>query len=306
MAAYVIAITKASGTDMPTVHLADRSLLRVRGADAVTFLQGLVTTDVAALGRGEARPGALLSPQGKILFHFVVLADGDTLALDCAKGDAPALLKRLTLYKLRSSVDLSVEDQDVIGVSWENDPVPSPVDSATSQIESTGFLDRSYPFAVTRTYGAGIPAATAGAEALDRLRIIHAVAEPGRDFANGDAFPHDVNLDQTGGVSFRKGCYVGQEVVSRMQHRGTARRRAVVATGHTDLTAGVEVLCGGRAAGAIGTVAGRLGLAIVRLDRVKDAMDQGVPITAGGIEVSLALPPGATFGWPDAATAGDE
>ncbi|MFZ1680403.1 MAG: folate-binding protein, partial [Rhizobiaceae bacterium] len=212
---------------MPTVHLADRSLLHVRGADAVTFLQGLVTTDVAALAKGEARPGALLSPQGKILFSFLVLADGDTVALDCATGDAPALLKRLTLYKLRSSVELSVEDQMVNSVSWDDGPDSSHSDSTTSHGESSRFLDRSYPFAVTRSHGAGVPAATAGPEALDRLRIIHAIAEPGRDFANGEAFPHDVNLDQTGGVSFRKGCYVGQEVVSRMQHRGTARRRAV-------------------------------------------------------------------------------
>ena len=118
------------------------------------------------------------------------------------------------------------------------------------------------------------------------------IAEPHIDYAYNDVFPHDINLDQTGGVSFKKGCYVGQEVVSRMQHRGTARRRLMVAESETALAPGAEVIAGGKLAGSIGTVSGASGLAMVRLDRVKDALDSGLAVTAGGSAIKLSFPTG--------------
>src|SRR5690606_9565916 len=126
-------------------------------------------------------------------------------------------------------------------------------------------------------------------------------------YAAGDAFPHDVLLDQNGGVGFRKGCYVGQEVVSRMQHRGTARRRVLIAKGDADLPAsGTEVKAGERAIGTLGSSSGPDGLAIVRIDRVKDALDAGQAITAGGVVLTLSIPDWARFTFPqDAAPAGD-
>ena len=117
----------------------------------------------------------------------------------------------------------------------------------------------------------------------------------------GDAFPHDVLLDQTGGVGFRKGCYVGQEVVSRMQHRGTARRRVLIASADAPLPApGTPVESGGRTLGALGTVSGAKALAIVRIDRVKEAMDAGQPIAADGVALTLSIPAWAGFTFPEA------
>jgi folate-binding protein YgfZ len=138
------------------------------------------------------------------------------------------------------------------------------------------------------------------------LRIENGVAELGSDYAAQDAFPHDVNFDQTGGVSFRKGCYVGQEVVSRMQHRGTARKRLLVIAAASPLEPGADLVAGGRAAGKLGTPAGNRALAIARLDRVKEANDAGQPLVASGVAVSASLPPGVSYGWPDAATAGED
>ena len=130
------------------------------------------------------------------------------------------------------------------------------------------------------------------------------IAESGFDYEAGDAFPHDVLLDENGGVGFRKGCYIGQEVVSRMQHRGTARRRVLIATAAQPLPAsGTEILAGGRAIGALGTVVDGDGLAIVRIDRVKEALDAGVPIEANGMPLTLAIPPDAHFIFPEAAAA---
>ncbi|HEY4191155.1 MAG TPA: folate-binding protein, partial [Mesorhizobium sp.] len=134
------------------------------------------------------------------------------------------------------------------------------------------------------------------------LRIAHGVAESGADYALGDAFPHDVLLDQTGGVGFSKGCYVGQEVVSRMQHRGTARRRVLILSADTPLPgSGTEIAAAGKAVGVLGSTAGRQGLAIMRIDRVKEALDAGVAITASDVPVTVAIPNWATFTFPQPA-----
>jgi folate-binding protein YgfZ len=133
------------------------------------------------------------------------------------------------------------------------------------------------------------------------LRIAHGVAEAPTDYALGDAFPHDINLDQTGGVSFRKGCFVGQEVVSRMQHRGTARKRILIVTGASDLPAtGTSITANEREIGTLGSVAGSSGLGLVRIDRVKDALDSGKAILAGDIPIHLAIPSEHRFTFPEA------
>jgi len=137
----------------------------------------------------------------------------------------------------------------------------------------------------------------------DAHRIARGIPEGGLDFAFGDAFPHDVDMDQLHGVAFTKGCYVGQEVVSRMEHRHTARRRVVVARAADRLPANSEVLAAGRPIGTLGSSAGELALALVRLDRAKDAMDRGEPLTAAGVPLSLSIPEWARFSWPTPAEA---
>jgi folate-binding protein YgfZ len=125
----------------------------------------------------------------------------------------------------------------------------------------------------------------------DRLRVAHGVAESGSDYALSDVFPHDILMDKNHGVDFRKGCYVGQEVVSRMHHRGTARRRVVTVAGEASLPAsGTGILAGTKPAGELGTVTGGRALAIVRIDRVADALAAGDPLTADGVAVTLTLP----------------
>jgi len=277
---------------MSSASLSGRVLLDVTGDDAEEFLQNIITTDLETLGPGDLRPGALLSPQGKILFDFLVSRIGDGLRLDLPSTSADDLLKRLTLYRLRAKVQFAVDSESVIEVFWNDDP-------AASQSEST-IVDRRFPAAlnVKRRYG-GVAGAAGGNDGWNTLRISCGVAEAPDDFPLGDAFPHDVNLDQTGGVSFKKGCFVGQEVVSRMQHRGTARRRILVATGATDLPhPGTPLTAGGREIGTLGTTEGRSGLALARIDRVKEAMDAGTPILAGAISLDLAIPPEHRFTFP--------
>lgn len=276
---------------MPTVTLPDRTILLAAGPDADTLLQNVITTDLSALAEGEAKPGALLAPQGKIFFDFLISRAGpEAFRLDCRRDIAADFLKRLMLYRLRAKVEFSLQEQEVVAASWQNDSTPSENDSGT-------LADRRFPGAakVRRRYG-GAGAADAGLEAWHCLRVAHGVAESGADYALGDAFPHDILFDQNGGVGLKKGCYVGQEVVSRMHHRGTARRRLVIAEGEGPLPAsGTEVTAGGRALGALGTVCGKEALAILRIDRVAEAREAGTPLLAGTVPLTVRLPAYAGF-----------
>ncbi|MGO7961143.1 folate-binding protein YgfZ [Rhizobium leguminosarum] len=265
---------------MPAVFLKDRSLLFVSGAEAQSFLQNLITTDIAALGADEARPGALLTPQGKILFDFMIWQDGDGYTIETDAGQRDGLLKRLTMYKLRAAVTLVPSTEEGVTASWGED-----AEGARGARDS-----RFAKAGVTLTRRAGRHGD--GAEALyDALRISHGIVTSGSDFALQDAFPHDVLMDFNGGLSFRKGCYVGQEVVSRMQHRGTARRRVVTVSAATDLPGtGTEITAAGKPVGTLGSVDGGNGLAIVRIDRAGAAMAAGTPLLACDTPVSLVLP----------------
>ena len=271
---------------MPAVFLRDRSFIRVAGAEAEPFLHNLITTDLVSLSADEARPGALLTPQGKILFDFMVWRDGPGFLLETDTTQRDGLLKRLTMYRLRAKVDFGVEDIEGVTIAWAGEATDGRKDSPFSKAGIT----------LTRTPGQhGDDAETL----YDALRIANGVAVSGRDFALQDAFPHDVLLDLNGGLGFRKGCYVGQEVVSRMQHRGTARRRVVIVSGTADLPAsGTEITAGGKPMGALGSTVGSKGLAIVRIDRAGEAIAVGTPILADDAEVSVSLPVWSGLSFP--------
>ncbi|MCJ9754529.1 folate-binding protein YgfZ [Neorhizobium sp. BETTINA12A] len=272
---------------MPAAFLPSRSLIRLTGKDAQDFLQGLITTDIDSLPGGETRPGALLTPQGKILFDFLVWREGDGFVIETETAQREALMRRLTMYKLRAAVDIAAGSEDGITVFWGDDSGKGAV------------KDAAFAKAGIRLSRAPGKQADGPEEAYHALRIEAGISISGHDYALQDAFPHDVLLDQTDGLSFRKGCYVGQEVVSRMQHRGTARRRVAIVSGETALPAsGTEIVAGGKPVGALGSVAGNKGLAIVRIDRVGDALARGVPLSAGDVTVSLTLPAWSGLSFP--------
>ncbi|MCZ8543259.1 folate-binding protein YgfZ [Mesorhizobium qingshengii] len=285
---------------MPFALLKDRALISVSGPDAEHFLQNIVTTDLDTLGAGEAKPGALLSPQGKILFDFLISRTGENaFRLECRADMAGDFVRRLTLYKLRAKAEITKADQELVTVAWGNE-------STTSHFDSAAVVDRRFSGdVVTRSYGNA--AANGDATAWQAFRIAHGIAESGADYALGDAFPHDVLLDETGGVGFKKGCYIGQEVVSRMQHRGTARRRVLIVQAGLALPAsGTELTVEGRPVGTLGSSAGTSGLAIARIDRVKAALDAGLPIMAGDVPVTMAIPGWAKFTFPREAVGAEE
>ncbi|MBB3411519.1 hypothetical protein FHT87_005472 [Rhizobium sp. BK316] len=276
---------------MPAVFLKDRSLIAVGGEEAESFLQNLITTDIVSLGADEAWPGALLTPQGKILFDFMIWRDGDGFVIETDAAQREALLKRLTMYRLRAPVTLTPDAEDGVTVSWGEDAGDGAKDSRFSKA------------GVTLLRRAGHHGSSN--EALyDALRIKHGIVISGPDYALQDAFPHDVLMDFNGGLSFKKGCYVGQEVVSRMQHRGTARRRVVTVSAGAALPAsGTEITANGKPVGTLGSVEGQSGLAIVRIDRAGEAIASGTPLLAGDVSVTLSLPAWSGLSFP---TSSDE
>jgi len=285
-------------------NLADRGVVRIAGPDSETFLQNIVTNDMARLAAGEAGFGALLSPQGKIQTDFLLVPDGDGFLLDLPLDRVPDFVKRMTLYRLRAKVTIADESTALGVVAFWGGETPD-VDGivfADPRLAALGWR-AILPREAARA-DAGSDEADEAAYHAHRIRL--GVPEGGRDFAFGDAFPHDADMDDLGGLDFRKGCYVGQEIVSRMQHRGTARRRAVHASSEAALPpAGTAIDAGGRAIGTLGGVDGSEGIALVRLDRARQAMDAGAPILADGVPLTLSLPAFARFTWPEPG-AGDE
>jgi folate-binding protein YgfZ len=271
--------------------------LRVSGKDAQDFLQNLITTDVDGLPAEEARPGALLTPQGKILFDFLIWRDGDAFVLETDAEQREPLIRRLTMYKLRAAVDLAPGPEGVT-VFWGED-------AASGSITDGAFAKAGV--ALSRSAGNETKGASVLPEdAYHGLRTAAGLPVSGADFALQDAFPHDVLFDKSGGLSFRKGCYVGQEVVSRMQHRGTARRRTVLVRAQGPLPpSGTEITADGKPVGSLGTVLGENGLAIVRIDRVGDALARNVPLLAGGVPVELTLAPWTELNFPTEAQEAD-
>ncbi|WP_139975530.1 MULTISPECIES: YgfZ/GcvT domain-containing protein [Brucella/Ochrobactrum group] len=280
-------------TAVETVNLSNRALVHITGDDAEKFLQAVITTDLDKLGPDDLKPGALLAPQGKILFDFLVSRIDGGLRFDLPAGIAADFVKRITLYKLRAKAEIAQLPESLVSVSWQTESHSSHNDSIKRDSRFPTELN------VYRIYGQAD--GTTDESAWTKLRAEYGIAEGEADFGYNDVFPHDVNFDQSGGVSFPKGCFIGQEVVSRMQHRGTARRRVLVArSGGTLPPMGTPLTVDGREVGTMGSSADMIGIALVRIDRVKDAMDAGGIILAGGTPVTLTLPPHVRFGFPEA------
>jgi folate-binding protein YgfZ len=281
---------------MKAAFLPDRGVVKVSGGDARDFLNGLVTTDVTLLRPGLGRFGALLTPQGKIIVDFLITeapsGHGGGFLIDCPRALAQALADKLGFYKLRAKV--AVENlSDNLGVlaAWDGDLTMKP-DLAFADPRDTALGWRILaPVQLAQKVADLIGADLVDSAAYDAHRIASGVPRGGLDFIYGDAFPHETNMDRLHGVDFDKGCYVGQEVVSRMQHRGTARTRTVrVIVDGPAPEPGAAILAGDKTLGTMGSTAGHNGLALIRIDRAADALDAGVPLTAGGVAIRLAEP----------------
>ena len=272
---------------MAIYGLPDQDVVRISGPDARKLLNDTLTSRFDDGLKGTGRWFALLSPQGKVQVEGLVTEAGDAFWFTLPAELTADFFKRMKLYRLRAKVE--IEPQPELGVFW------SP--------EAEGSGEARLAFRDERAGGLGMrliqprdAAATASDAAYHTARIAAGVPAFSADFGSNDVFPHDIGMDFLGGLDFKKGCYVGQEVVSRMQHRGTARRRPVIVTGvPVGAAAGAPLMVGEREAGTVGRGVEGRAVAIVRLDRVTGA----VP-AVGGLPVELALPAWATYRFGEA------
>jgi tRNA-modifying protein YgfZ len=294
------------GNGLKAVGLPNRGVLRVAGEDARAWLDNLVTNAMAGVAPGLAAHAALLTPQGKIIGDFIVTEaapeDGGGFYLDAPLVATPELAKRLALYKLRAKVaveDLS-EELGVVAI-WGGAFAPESVALAYAdpRLAALGWRMIVHRSQID-TAVAEFMEAPADFPDHHALRAALGIGEAAFDYQPGDAFPHEINMDQLHGVDFKKGCYVGQEVVSRMQHRGTARTRLVQLAYEDGFAAaeGAPVTAGEKTLGVAGTSGGGLGLAMLRLDRAAEAVAAGVPIAAGGVPARIVRPAWWTASWP--------
>jgi tRNA-modifying protein YgfZ len=300
---------------MQAALLPDRGVVKVTGEEARKFLNGLATNDIGKVAPGGARFAALLTPQGKIIVDFLVTEapaeDGGGFFLDCPRALAVPLTEKLNFYKLRAKV--MVEDLSaVLGVLavWDGQGGAEFGDTEYGlcypdpRLPALGMRVMLPPHLAAEAAG-DLGATLVDPQVYEERRIALGVPRGGEDFSYGDAFVHEADMDQLAGVDFDKGCYVGQEVVSRVEHRNSARSRVVPVT-YEDAAplAGLPVMAGDKQIGTFGSASKGRGLALLRLDRVADALAQGTPLICGGVTLGVAAKPDwATFDFPGKAQA---
>jgi folate-binding protein YgfZ len=227
----------------------------------------------------------LLSPQGKILFDFLLTEGEGALLLDVARDNAEALLKKLKMYRLRAKVDVELRDPLGVFVDLRGHP----------DNRAVSYADRAVSFADPRLLALGVrsigaraemPANLAGPRTYHAHRLALGVPE-GADYGRERIFALDGGLAELNGVSFTKGCYIGQELTSRMKHRATSRKRLLTVTADVPIPATGAVTKGGTEIGELISSHGHLAFALIRLDRLDEA---GGDVTAAQIPVALHRP----------------
>ncbi|MDP1699490.1 MAG: folate-binding protein [Aestuariivirga sp.] len=252
----------------------ERAVLSLEGAEIENFLHNLVTADILGLAEGEARYTALLTPQGKVLFDFFVVKAAEGYLLDCAASQLEELTKCLMFYRLRAKVAMTERKDLEVGVS------------PTEPEALNAYIDPRTPLVGWRMFAENgkLPTGTG----YDQARIALGLADSDGDIGSGELFPHEANLDQLGAVSFSKGCYIGQEVVSRMEHRATGRSRILPVT--FDGAApprGAAIKSADKNIGTVLSSAGNAALALLRLDRMAEATQ---PLLTDAVRVRVHKP----------------
>ena len=262
-------------------QLTDRAVLTIEGEDRVSFLQGLVSNDVADAAPGRAVFAALLSPQGKWQADFFILSDGERLFLDCEAAQAPGLQTKLTRFRLRSKAMVAPSALRVF-VGWDGRPEVA---------DAVAAPDPRLPEAGWRVL-AGAVAATSGAEDWDAHRLRLGLPDGSRDIEADKAVLLEAGFDELHGVSWTKGCYMGQELTARTKYRGLLKRR-LIPVGIEGLAPepGTPVVLDGLEVGAMRSSRGAAGMALLRL-RVLQApfLRCGQAVLAPRIPAWMAVP----------------
>jgi tRNA-modifying protein YgfZ len=250
-------------------------VIEVGGEDRITFLQGLVSNDVTEATPGRAVWAALLTPQGKYLADFFILADGDRLLLDAEGSQVPMLVQRLSRFRLRSKVTIRVVEELSVYAAWDGEPEAAAVMSRDPRLPEAGW----------RLLSASPLPTSATEDAFDRHRLALGLPDGTRDLEAEKTVLLEAGFDELHGVSWTKGCYMGQELTARTKYRGLVKRRLVPVTVEGPLPEpGAPVLRGGTEIGTMRSGRDGIGLAVLRLDAL------GGPLACGEARLTALVP----------------
>jgi hypothetical protein len=276
-------------------ELPARGVIEVAGEDRVAFLQGLVSNDVAKASATRAIYAALLTAQGRYLFDFFIVALGNALYLDAEAARLAELQKRLAVYKLRAKVTLAdASARFVVAAAWGDGTDTafglSGTGAAKSFAGGVAYLDPRLEalgarFLLPRenidaTRQAGFAASDAAT--YDRHRLALGVPDGTRDLTPEKALLMESGFDELNGIDWQKGCYMGQELTARMKYRALVKKRLLpVVIEGADVAPGTEITQGGSEAGEMLSTRDGRGLALLRLDAVEAAQNNGADLKAG-------------------------
>lgn len=289
--------------------LPDRGVLRIGGADARAFLQGLVSNDIAKVSPRQAIHASLLTAQGRYLHDFFIAEIGDDLVLDGELERLEDLRRRLSLYKLRSKVTIAVAtDALAVAAAWGDGSATTfgldgEAGGARAWADGVAFVDPRLAAMGVRAIAspaalasASSGFAAAGADDYDRHRLPLGIPDGSRDLPIEKAILLENGFDELNGVDWKKGCYIGQELTARTKYRGLVKKRLMPVTIEGPLPQpGTLITVDGQEAGEMRSAAGRSGLALLRLEAVEKAAAAGVPLLAGETKLHPSKPSWAMF-----------
>jgi tRNA-modifying protein YgfZ len=268
---------------MPIAHLDDRAVIAIAGPEARPFLQALITNDIEKLDAGKGLYAALLTPQGKILFDFFLVEGDGAILIDCPSPSRDALVRRFSLYKLRSKVQIEVRDQLAVLALWQGSVTRQAISYPDPRLSELG---------LRAIIAKGeMPADHISSAEYQQHRLALGVPESA-DFGSDRMFALDADLDELHAIDFDKGCYVGQELTARMKHRGTARKRLLPVEFAQARAHGSSITMGGKEIGEVTSEYGLRGFAQVRLDRMTEA---GAAVPQAGEQAIKLIKPSWLF-----------
>ncbi len=249
-------------------HLPSRAVIAITGADRVSFLQGLVSNDVSLVAPAHALWAAMLTPQGKWLADFFIFDHGNQLLLDVEASGAAALIRRLTRFRLRADVQIAPTSMHVFAC-WDGPPPNGELLAADPRLAEAGW----------RILAARLET-TATPDDYDRHRLSLGLPDGSRDMEAEKTVLLEAGFDALGGISWTKGCYMGQELTARTKYRGLVKRQLVPVRARQGSLppSGTEVFAAGREVGQVRSTNGDLGLALLRIDALHAELECGGPI----------------------------
>lgn len=262
------------------VPLVDRSLLKLKGEDCLTFLQGIISNDINKLRSAPCMYALMLTPQGKFLYDFFIYKSADNILLDCNSGKKDEIKKKLLMYKLRSKVEINDADEfEVVATSENIDTGICVDDPRNADLPKRAITKHEDNYKIfykkhLKLYDF---------QEYEKLRISACIASD-KDMNN--SFPLEYQMDEHGAIDYKKGCYIGQEVTARTHHRGTLRKApmVVIAPQNADLTKyqGLDITHDGIKLGVLKSTAHNIGLALIRTE---DFVKAGGEMEVSGIKL---------------------